>query len=160
AGEGLPVHGQEQEHGHEHGHGSEGGKLVLALRSSMRDFLDTAFYFTIGVLITAVFNTQVPQSLIYPLAENEWLGAGSLMVLAFVLSLCSTSDAFIAAQLPAFSYASKLAFLVYGPMMDVKLVFMYSSVFRKRFVVVLALGLFILVGLICVRWGVVGAFFG
>jgi uncharacterized membrane protein YraQ (UPF0718 family) len=130
------------------------------MRSAMRDFLDTGMYFSIGVLITAVFNTMVDQQLIYSFAENEWVGAGSLMVLAFILSLCSTSDAFIAATLAAFSYMGKLAFLVYGPMMDVKLIFMYSSVFRKRFVFVLAVGLFILIGLICVQWGAVRGLFG
>lgn len=161
-------HGHNYDHGHDHGHdhchdhdhdhdhsaGAGESKLVLAMRTAMRDFLDTAMYFSIGVLITAVFNTQVPQDLVYSLADNEWMAAASLMVLAFILSLCSTSDAFIAATLQAFSYYPKLAFLVYGPMMDVKLVFMYSAVFRKRFVVVLAVGLFILIGSICVGLGI------
>ena len=56
------------------------------------------------------------------------------MGFAFILSLCSTSDAFIASTLNMFSKASRLAFLVFGPMVDVKLIFMYSSVFRSRFV--------------------------
>jgi len=74
-------------------------------------------------------------------------------VLAFVLSLCSTSDAFIAAQMLSFSQAAKLAFLTYGPMMDVKLVFMYAVVFKGRFVFALAVGLFILFGIIFIRLG-------
>jgi hypothetical protein len=37
-------------------------------------------------------------------------------------------------------------------MMDVKLIFMYSSVFRKRFVFALAVGLFIVIGLLCTFW--------
>ncbi len=60
------------------------------------------------------------------------------MALAFVVAVCSTSDAFIAATLNKFSIAARLAFLVFGPVFDLKLVFLYSLVFKRRFV--LALG--------------------
>ncbi|OYW40499.1 MAG: hypothetical protein B7Z35_01090 [Hydrogenophilales bacterium 12-61-10] len=128
------------------------GKLVHAMRSSMRDFLDTAMYFAIGVVITSVFNTQINQSLLNTVAGNDWLAIPSLMGLAIVLSLCSTSDAFIAAPMTAFSMAAKLAFLVFGPMMDIKLLFMYSSVFQRKVVVSFLIGLFILIGLLSGPW--------
>jgi uncharacterized membrane protein YraQ (UPF0718 family) len=54
-----------------------------------------------------------------------------------------------------FPTVSKLAFLVFGPMVDLKLIFIYSSVFRKRFVVGLVVGLFVLVGLVCIRLQVI-----
>jgi uncharacterized membrane protein YraQ (UPF0718 family) len=68
------------------------------------------------------------------------------MVLAFVLSLCSTSDAFIAANFANFKYGPKLAFMVFGPMMDAKLVFLYSTVFKWKFILFLCLAIFILTG--------------
>jgi len=86
-----------------------------------------------------------------PRALNDWLAVFSIMGLAVILSLCSTSDAFIAATFVAFPAVAKLAFLVLGPMLDLKMLFMYSAVFKKRFVVGLAVGLFVLIGLICVR---------
>lgn len=122
-------------------------RLVHAMRTAMRDFLDTAVYFSIGVMITSVFNTQVDQTQIQNLAGNDLVAVPSLMGLAFVLALCSTSDAFIAAPMATFSIGAKLAFLVLGPMLDVKLVFMYSSVFRRRFVITLAVTLFLIIGL-------------
>ena len=84
----------------------------------------------------------------------KWWGVASLMGMAFVLSLCSTSDAFIAATFARdiWGLAPRLAFLVFGPMMDVKLIFMYSSVFRKRFVVVLGTVLFIVIGAVSIFW--------
>ncbi len=127
-------------------------RLIHALRTAMRDFLDTGMYFTIGVIITSVFNTQVDQSKVDAFASSELLAIPSMMSLAFILSLCSTSDAFIAAPMAAFSAASKLAFLVFGPMMDVKLVFMYAGVFRRRVVVAMVIGLFLLVGLLSGPW--------
>lgn len=127
-------------------------KLTHAMRTAMRDFLDTAMYFAIGVMITSVFNTQVDQSKISAVAGNELFAVPSLMGLAFVLALCSTSDAFIAAPMDSFSPAAKLAFLVFGPMLDVKLIFMYSSVFRRKFMIGLSVSLFLLVALLCEPW--------
>ena len=143
----------EDDHGQVHAPAASfNGKLVHAMRSSMRDFLDTAMYFAIGVVITSAFNTQINQSLLNAVAGNDWLAIPSLMSLAIVLSLCSTSDAFIAAPMTAFSMAAKLAFLVFGPMMDIKLLFMYSSVFQRKVVVSFLIGLFILIGLLSGPW--------
>jgi uncharacterized membrane protein YraQ (UPF0718 family) len=127
-------------------------RLVHAMRTAMRDFLDTGMYFTIGVIITSIFNTQVDQTQVAKFAASDWIAIPSMMSLAFVLSLCSTSDAFIAAPMESFSLAAKLSFLVFGPMMDVKLVFMYAAVFKRRVVVSMLIGLFILVGSLSIPW--------
>jgi uncharacterized membrane protein YraQ (UPF0718 family) len=125
-----------------------GEKLVAAFRSALKDFVDVAVYFTVGVMITAAFNTGIAPGAAWldSLAQNPAAAPAALMGLAFVLSLCSTSDAFIAATLAKFSWGAKLAFLTFGPMMDVKLLFLYQTVLRKRFIFLLALGLFIVVG--------------
>jgi uncharacterized membrane protein YraQ (UPF0718 family) len=128
------------------------GKLVHAMRTAMRDFLDTGMYFAIGVVITSVFNTRVDQAILDTIAKSELLALPSIMGLAMVLSLCSTSDAFIAAPMASFSMAAKLAFLVFGPMMDIKLLFMYSSVFKRKVVLSFLIGLFVLIGLLAVPW--------
>ena len=138
-------------HGHHHG---DGNRLVAAFRSAMKDFIDVGVYFSIGVSITALFNTGIAPGAQWldGLAGSAAGAPAALMVLAFVLSLCSTSDAFIAATLDKFSWGAKLAFLTFGPMMDVKLVFLYQTVMRKRFIVMLALGLFLAIGGITVFW--------
>jgi uncharacterized membrane protein YraQ (UPF0718 family) len=122
------------------------------MRTAMRDFLDTGMYFAIGVVITSVFNTRVDQAILDTIAKSELLALPSIMGLAMVLSLCSTSDAFIAAPMASFSMAAKLAFLVFGPMMDIKLLFMYSSVFKRKVVLSFLIGLFVLIGLLAVPW--------
>jgi len=127
-------------------------KLVHAFRTAMGDFLDTGMYFTIGVIITSVFNTQVDQSILDTVAANGLLAIPSIMGLAFILSLCSTSDAFIAAPMASFSMAAKLAFLVFGPMMDIKLMFMYAAVFKRRMVVAMLLGTFLLIAFLANPW--------
>lgn len=127
-------------------------KLVQSMRTAMRDFLDTGMYFAIGVMITSVFNTQVNQAIIDRVASNGLIATPAIMMLAVVLSLCSTSDAFIAAPMASFNAASKLAFLVFGPMMDIKLMFMYSGVFKRSVVVAMFFGLLIVIGVMASPW--------
>lgn len=153
-------HGHSHDHhdcGHGHSHDDDkkfGSRMVAAFRSAMRDFVDVGVYFTIGVTITALFNTGIAPGADWldTLAENPWEAPAALMLLAFVLSLCSTSDAFIAATLDKFTWGAKLAFLTFGPMMDVKLIFLYQTVLKRRFILLLAFGLFIAIGLACVAW--------
>jgi len=77
-----------------------------------------------------------------------------MQALASLLALCSTTDAFIAASgFIAFPPAAKLAFLVFGPMFDFKLFWLYNLLFKRRLILALALGLFLATGLICWRLG-------
>jgi uncharacterized membrane protein YraQ (UPF0718 family) len=128
--------------------------LVAAFRSAMRDFVDVGVYFSIGVAITALFNTGIAPGAQWlgTLATNNVAAPAALMVLAFVLSLCSTSDAFIAATLDKFTYGAKLAFMVFGPMLDVKLIFLYQTVLKRRFILWLAIGLFLGIGAASIAW--------
>jgi uncharacterized membrane protein YraQ (UPF0718 family) len=56
-----------------------------------------------------------------------------MMALAFLMSLCSESDAFVAASFVSFGPAAQLAFLVSGPMIDMKLAALYVGTYRKGF---------------------------
>lgn len=141
---------------HEHHHDPGCGmldRLQNIATVAVRDFLDVAVYFVIGAAAASLFSTAVNQEVILPLASNPPLAIVSLMGLASVLSVCSTTDAFIAATLTTFPMAAKLAFLVFGPMFDFKLLFLYGSAFSKRFVLLLGVGLFLGIGLICWRLG-------
>jgi len=141
------------------GHAAGGGiagRLWGALHVCVGDFLNMTVYFVLGAAAAALFNTSVNQDVMVPLAMNDWLATGSMMALAAALCLCSTTDAFIAATFSMFPTTAKLAFLVFGPMVDLKLIFLYSSVFRKRFVLGLVAGLFVLIGLLCIRLQVIG----
>ncbi|MGD1978706.1 MAG: permease [Akkermansiaceae bacterium] len=136
--------------GHEHHHPKN---LNAALGNSLRDLMDVGLYFCIGVVLTAILKTTVidPTDQFWKnLADNSIIGSAAMMMLAFVLSLCSTSDAFIAANFANFRYGPKLAFMVFGPMMDAKLVFLYSTVFKWKFIAFLFVAIFILTGALCI----------
>lgn len=127
-----------------------GARFVQAMRTAQRDFLDVALYFVIGVAIASILKTQVfyrpaLQEGMTVVAGNHWIASPVLMITAFVLSLCSTTDAFIIAADNLFPAVAKLAFLVFGPMMDLKLIFLYSTVLKPRAVALLLVSLFLAV---------------
>ena len=130
-------------------------RLIRAMESGVQDFLDVMVYFIIGVGVASVFSTAVNQEVFLPLSMDDRLAIPAMMTIAGVLSLCSSSDAFIAATFVAFPAVAKLAFLVFGPMMDLKLAFIYSAIFTRRFVAALAIGLFVIIGLLCLRLSVI-----
>jgi hypothetical protein len=139
-------------HEHSHEHKEDSSRLIAAMRSAQKDFVDVGVYFTIGVAITALFNTGIAPGAIWldGLAGNIYVAPAALMALAFILSLCSTSDAFIAATLAKFTWGAKLAFLVFGPMLDVKLLFLYQTVLRKKFILILGVSLFVVIWLVSI----------
>jgi uncharacterized membrane protein YraQ (UPF0718 family) len=145
------VPAEEIVHLHDEAHAGKGfgEKIVGAIRCAAFDFLDVGFYLIIGAAIASVFNTAIHRDVLLPLASNHLLATTGMMVLALLLSLCSTSDAFIAANFLTFPVTAKLAFMVFGPMMDMKLLFMYGLVFKKRFTFSFAIGLFVFVALLC-----------
>jgi uncharacterized membrane protein YraQ (UPF0718 family) len=126
-------------------------KLLLAVQSATADFLDVAFFFVIGVAVTSVFNTAISREVIDPFAQNTPLAIASLMGLAALLALCSTTDAFVAWTFVAFPATAKLAFLIFGPLFDLKLFWLYGLIFKRRFVIALGLALFLVIFLICWR---------
>ena len=79
----------------------------------------------------------------------------ALAVLAVLLSICSEADAFVAASLTQFSLTARLAFLVVGPMIDLKLFAMQAGTFGRGFATRFAPATFVLAILVSVLVGAV-----
>lgn len=103
----------------------------------IRDFLGVLIFLVIGAGFAAVFSTGLNRALLDPIGQNGFLGPLAGIVLAQVLCLCSTTDAFIIATFGSFSVAAKIAFLVAGPLFDLKLFWLYQSLYQRKFVVTL-----------------------
>jgi len=112
------------------------------------DFLFMGRFLILGAFLAAAVQTFVPQSILSGVASLPILSLVAMMALAFLLSLCSESDAFVAASFVQFGVASQLAFLVFGPMMDMKLGAIYTGTFNKGFsrTVAISVGATTLVG--------------
>ncbi len=98
------------------------------------DFLFMGRYLLLGVAIAAAIQTFLPASALTSLGDLPVIGLVTMMVLAVALSLCSESDAFVAASFVQFGPSAQLGFLVLGPMVDLKLLPLYAGTFRRGFV--------------------------
>jgi uncharacterized protein len=97
------------------------------------DFLFMGRYLLLGATIAAAIQTFLPTSLLTGVAARPVISVLTMMALAAALSLCSESDAFVAASFVQFGPAAQLGFLVFGPMVDMKLVALYAGTFRRPF---------------------------
>ena len=98
------------------------------------EFFNIGKFMIIGTFLSSIFQTTVSLNNMYIPNDNR----SSLLImigLAFLFSVCSTSDAFIAKGfLKQFSINSVMGFLVVGPMLDVKNTIMLFGSFKKKFV--------------------------
>jgi uncharacterized protein len=97
------------------------------------DFLFMGRFLLLGATISAAVQTFVPQTIVNGVAGLPIISILAMMGLAFFLSLCSESDAFVAASFVQFGVGPQLAFLVFGPMMDMKLGALYVGTYNKGF---------------------------
>jgi uncharacterized membrane protein YraQ (UPF0718 family) len=123
--------------------------------AARHDVMHAGGYLVLGAAAAATINVAVPQQWLQALGHNPALGVLTLAVLAVVLSICSEADAFVAASLQNFSLTAKLAFLVVGPMIDLKLFAMQTGTFGRRFATRFAPATFVLAIVVAVVVGTV-----
>ena len=125
--------------------------LKQAIKVAGEEFYEMGRYLIIGAFLAAVMQTLIPQEALKALATNPVNSVLVMAALAFVLSVCSTVDAFLALSFArAFTPGSILTFLTFGPMVDIKSTMMYMGVFKRRIVfymVILPLLISVLIGI-------------
>lgn len=108
------------------------------MRHAIDEFFSVGKYLIIGAFIATAMQTYVKTSTLLAIGQNDVSSSLVMMGLAFVLSLCSEVDAFIASSFSGtFSLGSLIAFLVFGAMVDIKNLLMMLAAFKKRFVFLL-----------------------
>lgn len=95
------------------------------------ELTQTAPTLVLGALLAAVVKAFLPVTTFTALGAHPLLAAAALMALAFIMSICSQADAFVAASLPV-GPLPRLAFLVLGPVLDLRLAVLYRREFGLR----------------------------
>lgn len=114
----------------------EGGtRFGTFLDTARHDFLHAGGFLVVGAILAATLNVVVPRELYDAIASDPVLSVVALSLLAVLLSICSEADAFVAASLTEFSPTAKLAFMVVGPMVDLKLIALQAGTFGRSFAV-------------------------
>ena len=134
-----------------HSHG--GTRLSVLAGTAQHDLLQAGGFLIVGAATAATLQTVVPRSILDAVAGSGVLAVLALAGLAVIMAICSEADAFVAASLTQFSLNARLAFMVVGPMVDVKLIALQAGTFGSRFALrfapltfVVAVGSSVLVG--------------
>jgi uncharacterized membrane protein YraQ (UPF0718 family) len=119
--------------GRRRAHEHEGTRGEVFVATASHDFLSAGGFLIIGAAAAATLQTVVPRSLLDGLAGTGPGAVVALGLLAVAMAICSEADAFVAASLKQFSPSAQLAFMVVGPMVDLKLVALQAGTFGRAF---------------------------
>ena len=103
------------------------------LEHGSREFLNLALLLVAGCALAALVQALLPRQWLLAVGGAPTLSVLALMALSLVLSVCSSVDAFLALGFAAqITPGALLAFLLLGPVIDIKLVGLLGLLFRPR----------------------------
>ena len=133
-------HDHDHHHKHDHAPSSLPDKLLHAVQVASDEFFEMGRFLIVGSALAALMQTLVPQESLLALGTGNVLSVVFMQALAYILSVCSTVDSFLAlAFVNTFTTGSIISFLSFGPMVDIKSTLMFTGVFRRRIVLYLIL---------------------
>ncbi|KGP71705.1 hypothetical protein N782_16995 [Pontibacillus yanchengensis Y32] len=122
-------------HHHHHHHHPKKNKLTETLYHASDEFFDMGKYLLFGALIASIVQAFMARETLVDVGSGVLSGPAAMMGMAYILSLCSEADAFVASSFQSVtSSAALLSFLVYGPMIDLKNTILLFAYFKKKFV--------------------------
>jgi len=115
-------------------------RLNLLLDNTLAEMRELGAILVMGSAIAAIIQVWVPRDIILGLGQGSVSSIIAMMLLAAIVSICSTVDAFFALSFAStFTGGSLLAFLVFGPTIDLKAIGLILTIFQKRTVIYLFL---------------------
>jgi uncharacterized protein len=111
-------------------------KIINAIVHAGEEFFQVSKLFIIGVFITSAIQIFIPKNVITDFAGGTFSAVLIMMIVAFVMSICSTSDSFIGRSfMSTVPMSGIFGFVVFGPVLDLKNAIMMTGFFKKKFVV-------------------------
>ena len=120
--------------------------IIHVFKHTAIDLFEVVKYLMFGALIASLVQALLPRSILVVFNNNQILSIMVLMLFAYLISLCSTSDSFVGRTLlNTFGKTSILAYLLLGPMIDIKNTIVLYGNYKKKFVNTLIFLIFIAV---------------
>ncbi|NUN65038.1 permease [Pseudanabaena biceps] len=111
-------------------------RLNMLLDNTLAEMRELGAILVMGSAIAAIIQVWVPRDIILGLGQGQVSSILAMMTLAAIVSICSTVDAFFALSFAAtFTGGSLLAFLVFGPTIDLKAIGLILTIFQKKAVI-------------------------
>ena len=121
-------------------------KLHTIVCQASNEFLNISVYVILGALISSIFGSVIKEEILNDYTFNNVLAIVIMIGISFLLSLCSEADAFVASKfLKNFGIPSVSAFMVLGPMMDLKNSILTLGLFKKKFATTLIITILLVV---------------
>ena len=115
------------------------------MAAGLTDFLNVSTLYVLGAMCSALLQTFLPLGKMF--GSHTTLGIPAAMLLAFLFSLCSSADAFVVNAFGSLGLAGQLAFLWLGPAYNLRILFLYRSLFHYSAILALGLLTFVIVAL-------------
>ena len=115
-------------------------KFLRVFQLAGDEFFEMGRFLVVGCFLASAMQTLVPQNSLLALGTGQISSVIFLQIVAFILSVCSTVDSFLALSfVNTFTTGSIISFLSFGPMVDIKSTLMFSGVFKRKVVIYLVL---------------------
>lgn len=132
-------------HSKKHKHTLKNDFLSI-VKHTANDFFEVVKFLVFGALIASIIQTLLPRNVLLIFNDNQFLSVITLMIFAYLISLCSTSDSFIGKSLlSSFPKSAVVSYLLLGPMIDIKNSFVLLGNYNKKFVITLISLIFIII---------------
>lgn len=131
-------------HHHKNKHHSLKGDFTSVAMHTIYDLFEVVKFLIFGALLASLVQVLLPRDILMVFNNNQALSIITLMLFAYLISLCSTSDSFVGKSLlSTFSKSSIMAYLLLGPMIDIKNTIVLLGNYKKNFVWTLIFLIFI-----------------
>jgi uncharacterized protein len=114
------------------------GKWQYFINNVLQEWQELGGMLVIGSAIAATIQVFVPREVVFSLGQDNITSILAMMLLAVIVSICSTVDSFFALSfVSTFTSGSILAFLVFGPTIDIKALGLMFSIFKPKVIIYL-----------------------
>ena len=132
-------------------HHDDEKKVIAIIKHTLIDMFEVVKYLMFGALLASLVQVLIPRSVITVFNNSKVLSIIIMMLFAYLISLCSTSDSFVGKSLlSSFSKSSILAYLLLGPMIDIKNTIVLLGNYKKKFVTTLISLIFITIFIVSI----------
>ncbi|GGO65332.1 UPF0718 protein YcgR [Microbacterium nanhaiense] len=117
----------------DHAHDAHGSRLERSVSQFTVELRAVMPALIIGSALAGAVQVIVPRSALVAIGSNPVLSIVAMMILAITVSLCSNVDSFFALSLAStFTTGSIVAFLLVGPVVDIKMISLLRTTFTVR----------------------------
>jgi uncharacterized membrane protein YraQ (UPF0718 family) len=114
----------------------KGSKVRVFVDNIVQELRELGGMLIIGSAIASLIQVFIPREVILSLGQGTISSIIVMMALAAIVSICSTVDSFFALSFAStFTTSSLLAFLIFGPIIDIKAIGLMLSVFRPKIII-------------------------